>query len=156
MCLVNSGGSWHEKLMLLVTHFSLPVLAFPFQGHWKTASFPQASLTRSLARCLGERPGMLRPLSVHRSRMCALTWGIVVCVSCCYVYYVCVCLLLCMCLFVISFHWLIWLEESIMQEEGDLWMWRASHGKHAQRDVGIRQMCTVWKVAIGCDAEATY
>ena len=32
---VNSGGSWHEKLTLLVTHFSLPILAYPFLGHWK-------------------------------------------------------------------------------------------------------------------------
>ena len=32
--LVNLGGSWHEKLTLLVTHFSLPIaLAYPFQGH---------------------------------------------------------------------------------------------------------------------------
>ena len=26
-------GSWHEKLTLLVNHFSLPILAYPFQGH---------------------------------------------------------------------------------------------------------------------------
>ena len=32
MLLVNLGGSWHEKLTLLVTHFSLPILAYPFQG----------------------------------------------------------------------------------------------------------------------------
>ena len=31
--LVNLGGSWHEKLTLLVTHFSLLILAYPFQGH---------------------------------------------------------------------------------------------------------------------------
>ena len=31
--LVNLGGSWHEKLTLLVIHFSLPILAYPFQGH---------------------------------------------------------------------------------------------------------------------------
>ena len=31
--LVNLGGSWHEKLTLLVPHFSLPILAYPFQGH---------------------------------------------------------------------------------------------------------------------------
>ena len=31
--LVNTVGSWHEKLTLLVTHFSLPILAYPFQGH---------------------------------------------------------------------------------------------------------------------------
>ena len=45
--LVNLGGSWHEKLTLLVTHFSLPIshvslpishfslplLAYPSQGH---------------------------------------------------------------------------------------------------------------------------
>ena len=31
--LVNLGGSWHEKLTLLVTHFSLPISACPFQGH---------------------------------------------------------------------------------------------------------------------------
>ena len=29
---MNLGGSWHEKLTLLVTHFSLPSLAYPFQG----------------------------------------------------------------------------------------------------------------------------
>ena len=31
MCLVNLTGSWHEKLTLLVTNFSLPILAYPFQ-----------------------------------------------------------------------------------------------------------------------------
>ena len=31
--LVNLGVSWHEKLTLLFTHFSLPILAYPFQGH---------------------------------------------------------------------------------------------------------------------------
>ena len=31
--LVNIGVSWHEKLTPLVTHFSLPILAYPFQGH---------------------------------------------------------------------------------------------------------------------------
>ena len=31
--LVNLGVSWHEKLMLLVTHFSLHISAYPFQGH---------------------------------------------------------------------------------------------------------------------------
>ena len=31
--LVNLGGSWHEKLTLLVTNFSLPLLAYPLQGH---------------------------------------------------------------------------------------------------------------------------
>ena len=31
--LVHLGGSWHEKLTLVVTHFSLPILAYPFQGH---------------------------------------------------------------------------------------------------------------------------
>ena len=31
--LVNLGRSWHEKLTLLVTRFSLPILAYPFQGH---------------------------------------------------------------------------------------------------------------------------
>ena len=30
--LVNLGGSWHEQLTPLVTHFSLPILADPFQG----------------------------------------------------------------------------------------------------------------------------
>ena len=30
--LVNLGGSWHEKLTLLVAHFSLPILAHPVQG----------------------------------------------------------------------------------------------------------------------------
>ena len=30
--LVNLGGTWHEKPTLLVTHFSLPSLADPFQG----------------------------------------------------------------------------------------------------------------------------
>ena len=33
-CLVDVEGSWHEKLTTLVTHFSLPILAYPFQGHW--------------------------------------------------------------------------------------------------------------------------
>ena len=33
--LVNLGGSWHEKLTLLVTCFSLRILAYPFQGHWE-------------------------------------------------------------------------------------------------------------------------
>ena len=31
--LVNLGGLWHEKLTLLVTRFSLPILAYPSQGH---------------------------------------------------------------------------------------------------------------------------
>ena len=31
--LVNLGWSWHEELTLVVTHFSLPILAYPFQGH---------------------------------------------------------------------------------------------------------------------------
>ena len=31
--LVSFGGSWHEQLMFLVTHFSLPIFAYPFQGH---------------------------------------------------------------------------------------------------------------------------
>ena len=30
---VNLGGSWHEKLTFLVTHCSLPIAAYPFQGH---------------------------------------------------------------------------------------------------------------------------
>ena len=32
-------GSWHEKLTLLNLgyHFSLPILAYPFQGHWSDA-----------------------------------------------------------------------------------------------------------------------
>ena len=29
---VNFGGSWHE-LTCLVTHFSFPILGYPFQGH---------------------------------------------------------------------------------------------------------------------------
>ena len=35
--LVNLGGSWHERLTLLVTHFSLPILAYSFQGHGQSA-----------------------------------------------------------------------------------------------------------------------
>ena len=31
LLLVNLGGSWHEKLMILVTRFSLSILASPFQ-----------------------------------------------------------------------------------------------------------------------------
>ena len=31
--MVNLAGSWHEKLTLLVTHFSSPILAYPFQVH---------------------------------------------------------------------------------------------------------------------------
>ena len=31
--LVNLGVSWHEKLTLLVTDFSLPISAYPPQGH---------------------------------------------------------------------------------------------------------------------------
>ena len=30
---VSLGGSWHEQLTLLVTHLSLPILAYPSQGH---------------------------------------------------------------------------------------------------------------------------
>ena len=27
------SGSWHEKLTLLVTHFSLLIFGYPFRGH---------------------------------------------------------------------------------------------------------------------------
>ena len=45
--LVNSGGSWHDKLTFLVTHFSLPISAYPFQGHRKIAWY---DVTRSARR----------------------------------------------------------------------------------------------------------
>ena len=32
--LVSFGGSWHDKLTLLVTHLSLRILAYPFRGRW--------------------------------------------------------------------------------------------------------------------------
>ena len=32
--MVKLGGSWHEQLALLVAHFSLSILAYPFQGHY--------------------------------------------------------------------------------------------------------------------------
>ena len=35
--LVNLVGSWHEKLVFLVTHFSLPIWSYPFRGRWMSS-----------------------------------------------------------------------------------------------------------------------
>ena len=42
---VNLGESWQEKLTLLVTHFSLPISAYSFQGHSSNPSFIQVVTT---------------------------------------------------------------------------------------------------------------
>ena len=44
--LMNVGGSWHEKLTLSVTHFSLPVSAYPFQGHRDVSEVSVAAQSR--------------------------------------------------------------------------------------------------------------
>ena len=60
--LVNLGVSWHEKLTLLFTHFSLPILACPFHGHWKQACdllMAMRHLRRSEAQQAPNRLGRL-------------------------------------------------------------------------------------------------
>ena len=58
--LVNLGGSWHEKLTLLVTQFSLPSLAYPVQGHWIQGSFQPSGGPRVF-----EFPSVLSCVNTH-------------------------------------------------------------------------------------------
>ena len=74
--LVNLGGSWHEKLTLLVTRFSLPILAYPHQAIDTCVSFlfvhePSFACTASdshlpFPSC--DRPKRARPRSFERSK----------------------------------------------------------------------------------------
>ena len=55
--LVNLVVSWHEKLRLLVTPFSVPMFAYPFQGHPENMRSASRPALAGPARGRGEPSG---------------------------------------------------------------------------------------------------